>query len=188
MSAYIWLCALLPPVKQMKELTWRRKKGENLSFLPALGSTLISPCHYVYLCFWVCPSLSLAVKLSDGAGLSGIDHDERLQALSTDGGVHDSFAQGHGRALSIRHAVYLLDNGRKVWEEQRGKEGGWGKTYLSTGPLSLPLPIPTLASGAHTKPEIMIAISENSLEIILLDWSNVLRWVGTGVKGKETAI
>ena len=30
--------------------------------------------------------------------------------------------------------------------------------------------------------------SENSLEIILLDWTNVLHQIGTGVKGKEADI
>lgn len=47
---------------------------------------------------------------------------------------------------------------------------------------------PYISQRAHTKPEIMISISENSLEIILPDWTNVLHTVGTGVKGKETAI
>lgn len=120
MNAYIWQGALLPPVKQMKELTWWRKKGENLSFLPALASSLISPSHYVYLCFWVCPSLSLAVKLSDGAGLSGIDHDRRLQALSTDGGVFDS-ATLHRDTAKPRPSIIL-----STWtiEEKCGKNRG----------------------------------------------------------------
>lgn len=33
---------------------------------------------------------------------------------------------------------------------------------------------PYISQQAHSKPEIMISISENSLEIILLDWTDVL--------------
>lgn len=54
----------------------------------------------------------LAVKLSDGAGLSNIDHDEWLQAQSTDSRVHDSATDT--TEPRIYHAVYLLDNGGKV--------------------------------------------------------------------------
>lgn len=36
MSTYIWLCTLLPTMKRMKEVTWRRKEGENLSIHPDL--------------------------------------------------------------------------------------------------------------------------------------------------------
>lgn len=46
---------------------------------------------------------------------------------------------------------------------------------------------PGISQRAQTKPEIMISDYENRLEIVLLDWTNVLH-CGTGVKGKETAI
>ena len=125
MSAYI----SLPPVKQMKGLTWRRKEGrKSIRFSRSPRFNLISPRHYVVLCFWVCPSLSLAVKLSDGAGLSGIDHDKRLQALSTDGGGVRWRRFAWGTRPEPRPSimlVYLPDNGRGSVRGTERKEEGW---------------------------------------------------------------
>lgn len=128
MSTYIWLRAPLPPVKQPKELTWREKKKKKSIRLPRRSRfSLISACHYVYLCFEVCPSLSMAVELSDGAALSGIDHHQRSKALSTDGRVYDSSARGYRPRLcpSITLSTCRTMGGKceKSREERRRRKG-----------------------------------------------------------------
>lgn len=100
---------------------WRKEGGKSIPS-PTSRFTAISRCHYACLCFWVCVSLSLAVKLNDGAGLSSIDHEQRLRALSTDGGVYDST----GPRVSPFHPSRCLPVGqwRKKCEKNRWKERG----------------------------------------------------------------
>lgn len=145
----IHLAVCFAATREANERVSMVKKGGRKSILsPSFWFTPISPCHYDCLCFWVCPSLSLAVKLNDGAGLSGIDHDKRLQALSTDGEVCTISPALHRDTAEPRPSIMLSTcrTMEEKCEKNRGEERGRGKTYLSTGPLSL-LSILTLASG-----------------------------------------
>lgn len=89
--------------------------------------------------------------------------------------------------VSIHHAVYLLDNRRTMWEEQRKSQEGEVEPPLNRSIIT-PITYLCISQRARSKPEIIISISQNSLEIILLDWTNVLHRARVGVKGKETAI
>lgn len=129
-----------------------KKDGRKSILSSSSWFPLISPHHYVYLCFWVCPSLSFAVKLSDGAGLRGIDHDKRLQALSTDGGVYDSATLHRDAAKPCPSIMLSTCCTKEVKCEKNREEGREGKeTYLSTCPLLLPLPTSAWASGLSQK-------------------------------------
>lgn len=126
--AYIWPCALLPPVKKNERVKMVKKEERKSILSSSSWFTLISPYHYVYLCFWVCPSFSLAVKLSDGAGLNGIDHHKCLEHLSTDGGVYDGSTLHRDTAkpclsIMLSSCWTIEDKCEKNWEERRKGRG-----------------------------------------------------------------
>lgn len=124
MSVYIWLCTFLPPGKQMKED--KKRRGSCQSCLLVSQFSPISHCCYVYLCFGVRPSCSLAVWLNDGAALSDIDHGRRSRPLSADAGVYGGSDLRRAMAKpypSITLSTCWTMEGRRIRRADERREG-----------------------------------------------------------------